>query len=67
MMGGLIRSLIQPNMTQLMQDVQEGTLDHVLTKPADAQLLVSVRTVQVWQGVDVLRSASARSRSTASG
>lgn len=53
-MGGVIRMVIQPNMTQFMQDVQEGTLDYVLTKPADAQLLVSTRMVQIWQGVDIL-------------
>lgn len=57
LMGGIIRSAIQPNMQQLMTDVQEGTLDYVLTKPADGQLLVSVRRVQLWQGVDVLVGA----------
>ena len=56
-MGGLIRTVIQPNMTQFMADVQEGTLDYVLTKPADAQLLVSVRMVAIWQAVDVLSGA----------
>ena len=54
LMGGLIRSVIQPNMAQLMTDVAEGTLDYVLTKPADAQLLISVRRFQIWQSVDVL-------------
>jgi ABC-2 type transport system permease protein len=54
LVGGLIKMLVQPNMQQLMEDVQRGTLDFVLTKPADGQLLVSVRRVQLWQGVDVL-------------
>jgi viologen exporter family transport system permease protein len=54
LVGGLIKMLIQPNMQQLMEDVQRGTLDFVLTKPADGQLLVSVRRVQLWQGVDVV-------------
>jgi ABC-2 type transport system permease protein len=53
LMGGLIRSVIQPNMQQLMTDVEEGTLDYVLTKPEDAQLLISVRRFQIWQSVDV--------------
>jgi ABC-2 type transport system permease protein len=57
LVGGLIKMIIQPNMQQLMTDVQEGTLDFVLTKPADGQLLVSVRRVQLWQGVDVLVGA----------
>jgi len=54
LMGGLIRSVIQPNMQQLMEDVQEGTLDYVLTKPEDAQLLVSVRRFGLWQTVDIV-------------
>lgn len=53
-MNGIIQTLIQPNMTQLMQDVQMGTLDYALTKPVDAQLIVSVRQIEIWQLVDVL-------------
>jgi ABC-2 type transport system permease protein len=54
LMGGLIKTTIQPNMERLMGDVQQGTLDYTLTKPSDSQLLVSVREVRVWQGVDIL-------------
>jgi ABC-2 type transport system permease protein len=54
LVGGLIRSTIQPNMVRLMEDVQKGTLDYALTKPEDAQVLVSVREVRIWQFVDVL-------------
>jgi viologen exporter family transport system permease protein len=54
LVGGLIRSTIQPNMTRLMEDVQKGTLDYALTKPEDSQVLVSVREVRIWQAVDVL-------------
>src|SRR5262245_38838658 len=53
MLGGVIRTFIQPNMVQLMEDVQQGTLDYALTKPEDAQVLVSVRQFRVWQIVDV--------------
>ncbi len=52
--GGIIRSAIQPNMERLMEEIQEGTLDYALTKPADAQLLVSVREFRLWQLVDVV-------------
>jgi ABC-2 type transport system permease protein len=52
-LGGVIRALIQPSMQLLMEDIREGTLDFVLTKPVDAQLLVSVRRMSVWQLVDV--------------
>ena len=54
MMGGLINATIQPNMQRLMDDVQQGTLDYALTKPADAQLLVSVREVRIWEAVNIL-------------
>ena len=54
MMGGFIQSAIQPNMTRLMDEIREGTLDYALTKPEDAQLIVSVREVAIWQAVDVL-------------
>jgi ABC-2 type transport system permease protein len=53
-MGGIIRTFIQPNMQRLMTDVRLGTLDYVLTKPEDAQVLVSVREVRVWQLTDVV-------------
>ncbi len=52
-MGGLIQGTIQPNMQRLMDEIQQGTLDYALTKPADSQVLVSVREVRVWQSVDV--------------
>jgi ABC-2 type transport system permease protein len=54
LMGGVIRSVIQPNMERLMDDVRNGTLDFALTKPADAQTLVSVREFRFWQLVDVI-------------
>ena len=41
LMGGVINSIIQPNMTRLLDEIQQGTLDFALTKPADAQALIS--------------------------
>jgi ABC-2 type transport system permease protein len=52
-MAGVIHSVIQPNMMRLTEDVREGKLDHALTKPVDAQVLISVREVQLWQAVDI--------------
>src|SRR5512143_1670711 len=57
LMGGLIKTTIQPNMERLMGDVQQGTLDYTLTKPADSQVIVSVREVRIWQTVDILMGA----------
>ena len=56
-MGGVIRALIQPNMMRLMDEVRDGKLDYALTKPVDAQVLVSVRQVEVWQAVDIVSGA----------
>lgn len=54
MVGGIIRTFVQPNMQRFVEDVQRGTLDYALTKPADAQMLVSVREVRIWQAVDIV-------------
>jgi ABC-2 type transport system permease protein len=57
LMGGVIRSAIQPNMERLMGDVRQGTLDYILTKPEDSQLMISVREFRIWQAVDVIVGA----------
>jgi len=54
LLGGVIRTLIQPNMQRMMEEVRDGKLDFALTKPEDSQLLVSVRDVQIWRSVDVI-------------
>ena len=54
LMGGAIKTYIQPNMIRLIDDVREGKLDHALTKPEDSQVLVSVREVRIWQVVDLV-------------
>jgi ABC-2 type transport system permease protein len=53
LLGGVIHTFVQPNMERLMEDVQQGTLDYALTKPADSQLLVSVRQFKIWQLVEI--------------
>jgi viologen exporter family transport system permease protein len=57
LIGGVSGTVIQPSMVRMIEDVRQGTLDYVLTKPEDAQLLVSVREVRIWQAVDVLVGA----------
>jgi viologen exporter family transport system permease protein len=56
-MGGIVHTAIQPNMQRLVEEVQDGKLDYALTKPEDAQVIVSVREVQIWQLVDVVSGA----------
>jgi ABC-2 type transport system permease protein len=54
LIGGWIRLIIEPSLARFMQDVREGTLDFKLTKPADAQVLVSVSQFQMWKLVDMV-------------
>jgi len=54
LMGGAIKTYIQPNMMRLIEDVRDGKLDYALTKPEDSQVLVSVREVRIWQVVDLV-------------
>lgn len=54
LVAGLVGLVVRPSMEHLMEGVRLGTLDFTLTKPADAQLLVSVRRVNVWRTIDVL-------------
>jgi ABC-2 type transport system permease protein len=44
-------------MQRLVDEVRDGKLDYVLTKPEDAQAIVSVRQMEIWQAVDVLSGA----------
>ena len=53
-MGGLIGVVVQPSMEKFIEDVREGTLDFTLTKPEEAQVLVSVGQVRVWRLLDVV-------------
>jgi len=52
-MYGAIQIVIAPSLTKFMEDVRSGALDFTLTKPADAQLLVSLSEVRVWKLVDL--------------
>ncbi|MEX2160400.1 MAG: ABC-2 family transporter protein [Anaerolineales bacterium] len=54
LMGGFMGTIVIPNMWAFMEDVREGRLDFTLTKPEDAQLLISVRQFAVWRLVEVI-------------
>ncbi len=54
LVGGIIGLVIQPGMQQLIESVRDGTLDFTLTKPEDAQLLVSIRRVNIWSLIDIV-------------
>lgn len=54
LIGGIISLVIQPGMSALIDSVRDGTLDFTLTKPEDAQLLVSIQHVAVFSLIDLL-------------
>jgi ABC-2 type transport system permease protein len=58
LLGGVIHSAIQPNMQRLVDEVRDGKLDFLLTKPEDAQALVSLRVVQIWEAVDIVSGSA---------
>ncbi|MDA0746467.1 MAG: ABC-2 family transporter protein [bacterium] len=57
LVGGMIQMVIQPGMETLMEGVRRGTLDFTLTKPEDAQFLVSIGQVRIWKIADILLGA----------
>jgi ABC-2 type transport system permease protein len=57
LVGGLVRTVVQPSMERLIEDIRQGTLDYALTKPVDVQLLVSTREIRIWNAVDVVTGA----------
>jgi ABC-2 type transport system permease protein len=54
LVGGMIGLVIQPGMARLIDSVRDGTLDFTLTKPEDAQVLVSIQRVEIWKLLDVV-------------
>jgi ABC-2 type transport system permease protein len=53
LMRGFIETFVQPSMESFLRAVRMGTLDFTLTKPEDSQLLVSVRSIAIWNLVNV--------------
>ncbi|WP_069805441.1 ABC transporter permease [Thermogemmatispora onikobensis] len=54
LIGGAINMIIMPGMNRLIEQVRQGTLDYVLTKPEDAQLLASIQQIDIWKLLDIL-------------
>lgn len=52
--NGLRQAVFQPNLERMTEYVRRGTLDFLLTKPVDAQLLVSLRYLSVSSLLDPL-------------
>jgi ABC-2 type transport system permease protein len=58
LVAGGIRMSIVPNMRKVLTDIHDGTLDFVLLKPINAQVLVSIREFVIWRVSDVLLGAA---------
>ena len=50
--GGVVRAVLAPNFQRFVEEVQSGTLDFLLTKPASGQFLASFRRIAVPQLVE---------------
>jgi ABC-2 type transport system permease protein len=53
LVGGAISLVIQPSMQAFIEAVRDGSLDFTLTKPEDAQLMVSLQGVDLWGLIDL--------------
>jgi ABC-2 type transport system permease protein len=51
---GLANAVVQPSLAQFMSDVRLGSFDFTLTRPENAQFLVSVQRLQIWELVDMV-------------
>ncbi len=54
LMTGVLGVVVRPSMEKLIEDVRDGNIDFTLTKPEEAQVMVSVSQVRVWQLIDVI-------------
>ncbi len=52
--NGIRQAFLDPNLQRLTDGVRLGTLDHLLTRPVDSQVLVSLRHVDMHNLVDPL-------------
>ena len=50
---GFLEGAISPSLMNVVEHIRKGTLDFVLLKPVDAQLLVSLTRIEPWRCVDL--------------
>ena len=55
---GVLEGTLSPSLMQVVEHVRKGTLDFVLLKPADSQLLVSLAKIEPWRVVDLAGAAA---------
>jgi ABC-2 type transport system permease protein len=50
---GFLEGAVSPSLVNVIEHVRKGTLDFILLKPVDAQLLVSIAKIEPWKVVDL--------------
>jgi ABC-2 type transport system permease protein len=55
---GVLEGTLSPSLMQVVEHIRKGTLDFVLLKPADAQLLVSLSKIEPWRLIDLLAAGA---------
>lgn len=58
LLSGVLQGAVSPSMTAAVEHIRKGTLDFVLLKPADAQLLISTARFAPWRSVNVLTASA---------
>ncbi len=53
LVGGLIGLVVYPSLEQFITSVRDGTLDFTLIKPVDAQMVISLYSVDIWKLIDI--------------
>ncbi len=53
MFAGVIEAFFRPNVTNIIEQVRDGTFDFVLVKPVNAQFIASLRSIVVWRLFDI--------------
>ena len=53
-LNGVIEAVLRPGIGALASEVRSGNLDLLLTRPIDAQFLVSFRALDLWRATDVV-------------
>jgi len=53
LVGGLIGLVVYPSLEQFIMSVRDGMLDFTLMKPVDAQMVISLYSVDIWKLIDI--------------
>src|SRR5919199_111994 len=51
---GVIDAFFRPNVSNIIEQVRDGTFDFVLVKPVNAQFMASLRNITFWRLFDIL-------------